>query len=721
MAWAPCAAVAQSVQPETPEVIVTARRTSDQDVSRQRAQLIPGGANVVGQTAYRDKGQVILSRALSQTGGVIIQDFFGGHDQPRVQIRGSGLQQNPVERGILFLQDGLPLNRPDGSYIVGLADPAQSDFIEVFRGPAAQRLGATVLGGALNFVSPTGQSAPGLHLRAEAGSFGYAEAQFDFGANAGEQDVWLSGLSTKKDGYRTHNESQRTRFVANWGLKLSDTVQLRLFAGHAQNQFDVAGPLSLDDLTRAPQSVGRGPVLIAGAATKPGPNVIRDRPERDSTLSWIGQRTRLSAGQHRLDVSASALTVKDQFRFPVSTGIRRTDGDYINVLTRYSLLANQSDRLPFADVSLLYATGEADRRYFLNAAGQTGALFGQGELKSETLSVNLSGNFNLTETLIISPSLSYARATRTHSDQFKGPRPTLAFNPARPDIRLPDGAVPFASSSYKRHYDQLSPALALTWIPAPDHRLFVSLSHSFEPPSHDDLLATINGTPNSSAGRPTPPNPALTADVFRTPALKAQTGVTTELGWRADWGRVQTDVLIYTAAIQHELLNLRDETGVSLGAVNAGKTRHNGAEISLKAALSPTLTADLAYTWQDFHFVSDPVRGNRKLAGAPPHTVVGTLTYQATDALDLSARVVWRPKRTAVDNLNTLYAPPYSVTDITARYRLSPTLSIYATVNNLFDETYPASTLVVDAARPDQAVFIPAEGRSSLIGLRAQF
>jgi hypothetical protein len=37
--------------------------------------------------------------------GIIGQSFFDGNDQPRVQIRGSGLQRNAVERGILVLQD----------------------------------------------------------------------------------------------------------------------------------------------------------------------------------------------------------------------------------------------------------------------------------------------------------------------------------------------------------------------------------------------------------------------------------------------------------------------------------------------------------------------------------------------------------------------------------------------------------------------------------------
>ena len=77
-----------------------------------------------------------------------------------------------VERGVLALRDGLPINRADGSYVVGFANPAQAESIEVYRGYLANRLGASVLGGAFNFISPTGASAPGTRLMLSGGSFG---------------------------------------------------------------------------------------------------------------------------------------------------------------------------------------------------------------------------------------------------------------------------------------------------------------------------------------------------------------------------------------------------------------------------------------------------------------------------------------------------------------------------------------------------------------------
>ena len=119
---------------------------------RERFFATAGGATLLTEDDIPQSGNPTLAQALQNAPGVVVQQFFGGNDQPRIQIRGSGLQQNPVERGILMLQDGLPLNRADGSYIVGFADPQQASSVEVYRGYMANRLGATVLGGAINLV-----------------------------------------------------------------------------------------------------------------------------------------------------------------------------------------------------------------------------------------------------------------------------------------------------------------------------------------------------------------------------------------------------------------------------------------------------------------------------------------------------------------------------------------------------------------------------------------
>src|SRR5690606_27317194 len=162
----------------------------------------------------------------------------------------------------LALQDGLPINRADGSYIVGLANPRQAESIEVYRGYMANRLGATVLGGALNFVSPTGSSAPGARMTVNGGSFG----QFGISGQAGfRQDNYDGALqidASRRDGFRVYNGSERVSVNANVGAQINENISTRFFAGYTDLGFDVPGPLTKAGLAADPRQVHRGPTVL---------------------------------------------------------------------------------------------------------------------------------------------------------------------------------------------------------------------------------------------------------------------------------------------------------------------------------------------------------------------------------------------------------------------------------------------------------------------------
>ena len=85
--------------------------------------------------------------------------------------------------------------------------------------------------------------------------------------------------------------------------------------------------------------------------------------------------------------------------------------------------------------------------------------------------------------------------------------------------------------------------------------------------------------------------------------------------------------MAYYARVDNELLSLRDATGAPLGAVNADKTRHFGIEFGQRMQFAEEVAGRLAYTWQDFRFDGDPLRGDNRLAGAPPHVVNAMLQY----------------------------------------------------------------------------------------------
>ncbi len=691
---------------------------------RERFEALAGGVALVESGDYADTANLTVSRALHNVPGVVVQDFFGGNDQPRIQIRGSGLQQNPVERGILALQDGLPINRADGSYIVGLANPRQAESIEVYRGYMANRLGATVLGGALNFVSPTGSSAPGARMSVNGGSFG----QFGMSGQAGfRQDNYDGALqidASRRDGFRVYNGSERVSVNANVGAQINENISTRFFAGYTDLGFDVAGPLTKAGLEADPRQVHRGPTVLPpippGTAINPGPNVVRDKPRRDASQFLVGSRTTATFDAHLIDIALGYTYTDDTFRFPISAGVRTTRGGDFTGVARYAYKPDASAVLPLFEAGAQYAIGSANRGNYINQSGMTGAKFGESELDATTLSLNAGFNIPIWHALTLSPAISYAHATRDNRDTYGLPtRPWIQYNGVNPTMLQANGAVPTVSSSYARSYSGWSPSVGLSFRPDAHQTLFVAVSRSFEPPTHDDLLATINGTPNSSAGR-NPQNPAARS-VFATPNLDAQTATTVEGGWRGRGDVLSWDAVAYYSWVRNELLSLRDTSGNSLGAINADKTTHFGIELGLGVRLTDTVSGRIAYTYQNFRFDNDPLRGNNRLAGAPSHVIAALLQWQATADWRLQGGVRWIPEKTPVDNMNTLFADPYVLVDLRTEYRLDKTFTLFAEVTNLFDERYASSTLIVDQARPDQAAFLPGDGRAFYAGLRAVF
>ena len=125
------------------------------DSAQERVKNIPGGASVVDLNDAREGRQSTWTDSLGLAPGVFIQDRFGS-EEARISIRGSALSRTYHSFGIKVMQDGVPINYADGFFDMQTVDPNASRYAEVLRGPNATTYGATTLGGAINFVAPTG-------------------------------------------------------------------------------------------------------------------------------------------------------------------------------------------------------------------------------------------------------------------------------------------------------------------------------------------------------------------------------------------------------------------------------------------------------------------------------------------------------------------------------------------------------------------------------------
>ncbi|RAI41164.1 TonB-dependent receptor family protein [Rhodoplanes roseus] len=678
--------------------------TTTEAEARRRLAATPGGTAVVDQKELAGRADVSIAESLNIVPGVIASSFLGGNDQPKIHIRGSGQQSNPTERGLLILQDGLPLNRADGSYIVGLIDPRMADFFEVYRGYTANRLGATVLGGAINFVSPTGSGSPGAQVSVEGGSYGYVRTQVQGGDRKGDYDAFVQYSYDQRDGYRTWNGSERTIFNANAGARINDDISTRVFVGWTDLGFEIAGPLSWKRLQADPTQAAPGPIVIGGVATEPGPNAVRDKPRRDTQQARVGSRTTATFGEHVFDVALGYTWTDDTFRFPVGTGYRITEGGDVTGSARYAYRPDKTAALPLFEATAMVVAGSADRTWANNYRGNRTTTFGTNALEAQTLSV-WSG-FNVpVGAFTISPALSYMMATRDNTDTWgrsTRPRITNANTGAT-------GAVAATGTGFSRSYDALNPSLAVLYTIAPGNVAFAAVSRTYEAPTFDDLLEATGGTPNAS---PTG---------FSTPNLKGQSSITAETGVRGGMGRFAWDVVTYYSWIEDELIRTTNVAG-AISTTNADRTRHFGVELGGRVKITDALTARVTYTYQDFRFWNDVLYGDNRIAGAPRHVLLGALRYTVDPKLWVEGEVQWVPDDLPVDNANTLFSEAFAIVNLRAHYAYDATWSGFAEVRNVFDTTYAASTLTIGrASRADQAAFLPGDGRGVYGGVKARF
>src|SRR5690606_17895221 len=139
-------------------------------------------------------------------------------------------------------------------------DPLATRYVEVYRGANALRYGASNLGGAINFVSPTGYDAPRFEARGELGSFDYQRYGLRGGGVIDHFDYFASGSLFAQSGFRDHAEQRAEKFNANFGYRFHDNAETRFFVGYVDSESELPGNLTKAQLRDDPGQAILSPV-----------------------------------------------------------------------------------------------------------------------------------------------------------------------------------------------------------------------------------------------------------------------------------------------------------------------------------------------------------------------------------------------------------------------------------------------------------------------------
>lgn len=654
-----------------PSIVVTAPPSTtstltvpDTVQATANIQRIPGAVEVVPDTAFKAGPAQTIKDVLGWVPGVFAQSRFG--DDARVSIRGSGLSRNYGNRGINMSMDGIPINTSDGLVDLFEIDPTAYRYVEVFKGANAMRYGANSLGGAINYVTPTGHDASRFDGRVDAGSFGYIKTQASTGAVNGAYDYFITGSAQQFDGYREHSDGDQQRLSGNVGYQFSPDAETRFYLNSNRIRQRLPGEVSKDAALNNPESADPYFVLVD--------------QQRNIDSVRLANKTTMRFGPTTVDFGVFG--VRRHVMHPIYQWL-----DY-TVLDRGGFVRATDNRLinGFRNelvTGLNLHNGTIDNKQYENLPGAVkGELAASNVDKSENASAYIENSFYLQPDLAFIAGTQFLHAERKRTDRF-----------------LSNG-----NQSGNKDFDLWSPKVGVLWDVNPDWQVFANISRSAEIPTFDA---------NSFA------SPASTS-------VDAQTATTYEMGTRGKLADVSWEASIYRAQLKKELQCITTSPYSLCSVVNADRTVHQGIEAALNMPVLDSLVKqgdrlwfNLAYTYNDFFFDGDSTYGNNELPGVPPHFVRAELLYKHPSGFYAGPNTEWVPKGYFADNANQVMVDQYTLLNLKAGYEAAnANWSAYVEGRNLSDKRYIANVAIAGTADATAALFNPGTGRAVYSGIR---
>ncbi|MBF8672530.1 TonB-dependent receptor [Pseudomonas putida] len=663
-------------------VTVQAAKQSEVQQAASALAEVPGGTSVVDSEEVAKGRTATLQDTLGYQPGVFVQST-GGNDAAKISIRGSGANTSPgyFREGIKFLFDGLPLTGPGGTPYEFL-NASGVNYTEILRGANAFQYGALTLGGAVNFVNHSGYSAPGLRVRAEAGSYHYQKQSISYGGVEGDLDYYLQADNYRNEGFRDYSLSKSSGIVANAGYRFSPKLETRLLLRYRDETHNDPSATTLNATLHHPRRASATAESSGAGARRPG-------------SIWVGSKTTYTFDDDaRLTFGLSYHDYRHTNSPRSPSNPSYWDWHDLGLLLGYDrvdYLFGHESRSSIAFTSTQHLRGG------VNSANDDKLSLKQVNYKDSFDRVIALGNdINLVNDLWLTSGVSFINVRRK--------------------INI-DHAVNPNTTNFPQHVDydnwSVAPRIGLRYEFSPNLQVFTNFSRSIDPPASWEY----------SGSGPTLP--------YIRPLVE-QKANTFEVGIKGSHGIFDGSLALYRSWIHDELLNVQiipatSSSAAVTGAFNASPTIHQGVEAGLNTRLWENPQGDLVrwrqvYTYNDFYYRHDDTFGDNQLPGVPKHIYQGELQYQDHSGWYTGINVQ-SASRTAVDYANTLYAPSYTIWGANLGYEAPKgNWKVSLDLKNLANKAYvTAVTPVYNARGQDTASFWPGDGIGAYVGVEFRY
>lgn len=662
---------------ELAPVQVEGQAISEAEATRtelQREQsLTPGGVTLVEAEDLKERSVVTLGDMLRYVPGMWTATGSTG-DGTFISSRGSNLDAVAYDgNGMKLMIDGLPVTAADGNNHNTFIDPLAARYAVIARGANAMTYGASTLGGAINFITPTARTADN-EAYLSVGSHGTVQNSVTGGVVAGDFDGLVTVEQRSYDGFRGHQEQQRGGVYANTGWQINDKVENRFYVTYVDNDQELPGSLSQAQFDEDPYQ--------ANPSNIPG-NFLYDVEKwrvANRTESNLSDTSNLVVGFSFEDQSLYHPIVENPFFSLLIDNDQTTFGTTV----RYDKKLGNHDLL----LGLNYGETRVKGGNYQHSGGIRGALSTKVDNQADNLELFAIDRWHFAE-----------RWTLVYGAQaVTGSREVSNVDAASGVERNP-----------KDDYDSINPRLGMIYQLADLSELFANVSKLYEAPTlyqlEDDVQANNE-----------------TLDPMQGVVGEVGTRGTAPLGQASQWN---WEVSVYYAQIEDEILSIDDPSapGTSL-ATNIEDTIHAGVEALFGASLALGSNAQriepvLSLTWNDFTFDDDPLYANNQLPVAPEFFIKGEVMYRHGNGFFAGPTFDIVDDRFG-DFANNKDIEGYELLGLRTGLERD-NWEVYLEGRNLTDEVYVSNVSVSDNEAVNPVSIQAGEPRSFYAGVRFDF
>jgi iron complex outermembrane receptor protein len=686
----PLALAAQTVT-EVPPVAVQAIRLDIPSFDLPAAL-----SSVPVATGRSGKPGVNLSEALAGVPGVLARDRQNYAQDEQLSIRGFGARATFGVRGVRLYADGVPATMPDGQGQLSHFALAAADRVEVLRGPFSALYGNSS-GGVVQLWSAPGGPVPVRTLQAHAGADDSLTLDTSARGIAGPLDYNVALGHFRTDGYRAHSRAQRTSGNARLGLDLGAGHTLTLVAN------TLAQPQAQDPLGLTREQWRADPRQAVDAAFAFD---TRKRVQQQQLGAvWEVQRDRddvrlMGYGGQRAVTQILSIPAAAQ-QSPLSAGgVVDLDGGYGGADARWTHRGQAFGRPLEWVLGASWDAQDQHRRGYENFVGDTlgvqGALRRDEQDRVHAFDQYAQLYWHVAERWSLLLGARHSVVAFRTSDRY--------VNAGNPD------------DSGRVRYRATTPVAGIDYRPGAALRFYASYGEGFETPTFNELGYRRDG----GAG--------LALDLRPVRSRNGELG----LKWKARED-LRVELALFRADSRDELAVASNYGGRSTYR-NVGRSRRQGAELSLDGQLGAGWRLRLGMTWLQARFRSGflacagtpclapdlPVPAGTHIPGVPDR--YGSLRLERGEALGWRGGVELEGVGAVpVDDRNSAAAPGYLRTGVDIGYGLAlgqARLHLVARLDNLFDRRVVGSVIVNEG---NGRYYEPAPGRSLGASVRLDF